>query len=62
MLTGYFKPTSGTIHVKGLDIEDHLLDVKKKKKLQHYHMNYRMTGLSPENLPIILDGTGDRNS
>ena len=29
MLTGYFRPTSGTINIKGLSIEDNLLDIKK---------------------------------
>jgi ABC-2 type transport system ATP-binding protein len=40
MLTGYFKPTSGTIHVKDFSIDENLLEIKK------------LMGYLPESAPL----------
>jgi len=43
MLTGYFPPTSGTIAIKDLNINDHLLEIKQ------------MIGYLPESSPFYKD-------
>jgi len=43
MLTGYLQPSSGNIHVKGLSIDKHILEIKK------------MLGYLPESAPLYHD-------
>lgn len=43
MLTGYLQPTSGNIHVKGLSIDQNLLEIKK------------LLGYLPESAPLYHD-------
>jgi ABC-2 type transport system ATP-binding protein len=43
MLTGYLQPSSGNIHVKGLSIDTHILEIKK------------MLGYLPESAPLYHD-------
>jgi len=43
MLTGFLTPSSGTIHIKGLNISENLLDIK------------RLLGYLPESAPLYKD-------
>ena len=43
MLTGYLQPSSGSINIKGLDINKHLLEIKK------------LLGYLPESAPLYQD-------
>lgn len=43
MLTGFLRPSSGTIHIKGLNIRENLLDIK------------RLLGYLPESAPLYKD-------
>ena len=43
MLTGYLQPSSGNIHVKGLSIDQHMLEIKK------------ILGYLPESAPLYHD-------
>src|ERR671925_1324192 len=40
MLTGLLRPTGGTVRIEGLDLERHLLEIK------------RLIGILPEELPL----------
>jgi ABC-2 type transport system ATP-binding protein len=43
MLTGFLQPSSGSIHIKGLNIDDHVLEIKK------------LLGYLPESAPLYHD-------